>query len=422
MKHPIAALLLALVAGLATAETAWPPQITSFTRGLTESALPAALPDGVTLTPPDASVPPARARFAGLWQGWACRNAWCDVKLAVEQVSADTARITYAGANTAQGLIVDRTEARFEGDELVAQLRTGAKLAMRLRADGDMEISLWRAESTLLSVGVLSQRPAEYERRVERVPTPWTDNGTPLTLEMVVYRPLGTGPFPTLVFNHGSTGNGDRPELFTLTYTAAEVGRYFVRQGWQVVFPQRRGRGKSGGLYDEGFDEGRKRYACDAQRTLAGMDRAIEDLDAVMAHLRTRADVDARRLMIGGVSRGGILSAVYAGVRPGVFEGVVNFVGGWVGDRCLHADDVNGGSFKRAAAFDKPMLWLYGEKDPFYSVRHSRRNYEAFVSAGGRGEFLVFDAPAGDNGHSIASYPAVWKPALDRYLKERARP
>lgn len=422
MKHTLAAVLLALAAGTAHSETAWPPVMASFTRGLAESPLPATLPEGVSLTPPDPAVPAARARFAGLWQGWACRNAFCDVKLAVEQVSADSARITYAGANAVQGLIVDRTDARFEGEELVAHLRTGAKLAMRLRADGDMEISLWRPESTLLSLGVLSQRPADHERRIERVPTPWTDNGAPVTLEMVVYRPPGNGPFPTLVFNHGSTGNGDRPELFTLTFTAAEIARHFVRQGWQVVFPQRRGRGKSGGLYDEGFDEARKRYTCDTARTLAGMERAIEDLDAAMAHLRTRADVDARRMMIGGVSRGGILSSVYAGVRPAQFQGVINFVGGWIGDRCPSADDVNGGSFKRAAAFPKPMLWLYGEKDPFYSIRHSRRNHEAFVAAGGQGDFLVFDAPAGDNGHSIASYPAVWKPALERYLQQRMQP
>jgi dienelactone hydrolase len=420
--HRSAALLLALASGVAGADTAWPPSMPGFTRGLAESSVAATLPEGIALVAPGPEVPPARARFAGLWRGWACRNAACDVKIAVEQVSATNARIVYAGANAVQGLITDRAEASFEGDELVARLRTGARLVMRLRADGDMEMSLWRPDSTLLSVGVLSQQPPDHERRIERVPTSWSEQGAPVTLEMVVFRPTAGGPFPTLVFNHGSTGNGDRPELFTLTYTAPEIARFFVRQGWQVVFPQRRGRGKSGGLYDEGFEPDRKRYACEAARSLPGLERAIEDLDAVMAHLRTRADVDARRMMIGGVSRGGILSAVYAGTRPGAFLGVVNFVGGWVGDRCADADDVNGGSFKRAAAFPRPMLWLYGEKDPFYAVRHSRRNHEAFVSAGGQGEFLVFDAPAGDNGHNIVHHPSIWRPALERYLRERMQP
>ena len=81
----------------------------------------------------------------------------------------------------------------------------------------------------------------------------------------------------------------------------------------------------------------------------------MEDLDAVMAHLRAQPDVDTGRLLIGGVSRGGILSVAYAGLRPGQFQGVLNFVGGWVGDRCFAADQVNPVAFRRGAAAGKPM-------------------------------------------------------------------
>src|SRR5262249_12939599 len=106
-------------------------------------------------------------------------------------------------------------------------------------------------------------RCAVYARRtVERIPTPWVEAGRALTLEMAVYQPLGTGPYPTLIFHHGSTGNGDNPALFTITYTSETLAKTFVDQGWQVLFPQRRGRGASDGVYDEGFEPDRSRYSC----------------------------------------------------------------------------------------------------------------------------------------------------------------
>lgn len=414
--------LAGLVWATATAaQTAWPEYMPGLSRALSESTVAAVLPDGIAVTPPSANLPPDKARWSGLWHGWACRAWQCDVKLAVEKVSDAGATVTYAGSSS-QGSITDRGEAQFVNDELVFRVTTGAKLVLRMRASGEMELSLWKPDTQLISTGLLTQKAADYTRTIERVPTPWVDNGKPQTLEMVVYKPLGAGPFPTLVFNHGSTGNGDKPDWFTYTWTNPELARFFVRKGWQVFYPQRRGRGKSDGLYDEGFEVDRSRYANDPALSLPGLERALVDLDVVMAHVQTRSDVDTGRMLIGGVSRGGILSTVYAGTRPNAFLGVLNFVGGWVGDRWLHADAVNIVSFKRAAAFGKPVLWLYGDKDPFYSLRHSRKNFDAFVAAGGKGSFLTYDPPPGQNGHAIHAYPALWQAAMDNYLQQVVPP
>ena len=130
---------------------------------------------------------------------------------------------------------------------------------------------------------------------VERVPTPWTENGRPLTLELVVYRPLGVGPFPTLVFHHGSTGNGDDPALFRQTFTSETVAQAFADQGWMVLFPQRRGRGASDGVYDEGFEADRSRYSCRPALALAGLARALDDAEVVHQHVISRPDVDGAR-------------------------------------------------------------------------------------------------------------------------------
>lgn len=418
--HLARGLVTAAALGWAAAsvgQTAWPAFMPQLQAGPSESATKAALPDGVKIEPPDASLAPARARWSGLWHGWACFARQCDVNIAIEKVSAEGATLAYAGVN-AQGQIQDRGEARFVGEELQTRLRNGNALALRLRESGDMEMALSKPDGTVLWAGVLTQKPFRYERELSRIPTPWAENGKPLTLELVSYRPLGKGPFPTLIFNHGSTGAGNRPAWFTLTWTSPEVAQYFTDKGWQVLMPQRRGRGKSDGLYDEGFERDRSRYACAAELSLPGMDRAVADLDAVLAHVKTRPDVDNSRLLIGGVSRGGILSVVYAGTRPGDFEGVVNFVGGWLGEACADAARVNTVLFQRGAAFKKPQLWLYGEQDPYYSLAHSRKNLEAFVAAGGNASFVSYAPPPGRDGHSIYGSPALWTGDLDGYLKQ----
>lgn len=410
--------------------TAWPSNISRLTLGPSESPVAAVLPSDVAITPPDAGLPADKARWSGIWQGWGCLGRACDIRIAVEVLTANGATLVYAGASDQQAPVTDRTQARFVGNELHARLQTGARVVLRLR-DGtgmgesgvEMEVAVWRPESHLLLVGVLGKKPSPpvYTRAVERLPTPWTDaDGRAQTLEAVVYRPIGAkGPLPTVVFNHGSTGTGQRPDWFTLTWTSPEVAEYFTAKGWQVVFAQRRGRGKSDGLYDEGFGPDRSAgYSCQPAQSLPGLDRALADLDVVMAHVLQRPDVDKARLLIGGVSRGGILAVAYAGTRPDRFLGVVNFVGGWLGDGCREAAAVNRSGFVRGAAMPRPTLWLYGARDSYYSLDHSRANFEAFRAAGGQGRWVVYELPPGQNGHNIYSDPALWRADLDSYLAQ----
>ena len=135
-----------------------------------------------------------------------------------------------------------------------------------------------------------------------------------------------------------------------------------------------------------------------------------------MTHTMARADVDAGRIAIGGVSRGGILATAYAGTHPEQVLGVINFVGGWVGTGCADAATVNSALFARGAAFPKASLWIYGEGDPFYSVEHSRSNFEAFRAAGGQGRFIVVRPAKGLDGHSVFLQSSLWAEVLDAYL------
>lgn len=262
----------------------------------------------------------------------------------------------------------------------------------------------------------VQQQP--LQRSVVRVPTPFVENGAPVTLEMVIYKPEGAGPFPTVVFNHGSTGIGNDPTLFKQTWAPERTARWFTQRGWLIAFPQRRGRGQSDGLYDEGLTAKREHYSCEPAIALAGFDHAVADLDAAVAWLQRSPDVDTRRMEIAGQSRGGILAVAYAGMRPDVFQGAINFVGGWMSDKCPGntADAINPVAFRRGAAFAKPTLWLYGENDPYYAMSHSRKNFEAFREAGGKGRFERFTLEPGMNGHGLIAQQGVWGNVVEGYL------
>jgi poly(3-hydroxybutyrate) depolymerase len=59
-------------------------------------------------------------------------------------------------------------------------------------------------------------------------------------LQAYLWRPSGPGPFPALVYNHGS-------EKDPTAGLNNEMGPYLARQGYVVLFPYRRGAGKSEG-------------------------------------------------------------------------------------------------------------------------------------------------------------------------------
>src|ERR1700751_1541081 len=60
-----------------------------------------------------------------------------------------------------------------------------------------------------------------------------------ITLPGVLYRPEGTGPFPAVIYNHGSAPGMMSEQAFTA------LGPEFVAHGWVFFGPYRRGQGLS---------------------------------------------------------------------------------------------------------------------------------------------------------------------------------
>ena len=116
-----------------------------------------------------------------------------------------------------------------------------------------------------------------------------------------------------------------------------------------------------------------------------------------------------------GQSRGGALSVAYAGLHPAKFRGVVNFVGGWVGDRCRNAIAINRALMNRGAAFPARCSGSTAR-----TIRITRWTITGVISrpsgpAGGRGRFIGTAVPGG-NGHSVILFPKLWAAEVDRYL------
>lgn len=254
----------------------------------------------------------------------------------------------------------------------------------------------------------------------EFLQTEMIEQGKAIRLEVVIFRPSGPGPFPLAVINHGSTGRGDKPAQFTETVFFTELADFLNDRGWIVAFPQRRGRGKSDGLYDEGLADNRIRgYTGDIYTTSRGADRALSDIDAAITALRKRQDVASAPVLIGGNSRGGVLSIAYAGLHPEQVAGVINFVGGWLSESYSTASTVNRLLFIRGASYGRPTIWLYGQHDTNYSIAHCRDNFAAFEKAGGLGKFVEFDMPVGQ-GHFVIGRPSLWSGPIDSYLRSLA--
>jgi dienelactone hydrolase len=391
----------------------------AFADWLIDSAL---IPDDATVAPPSAAVPESYQQFLGAWVG-----RWSGaVKhiLIVESVQSDgSAKVIYAygvypGLSFLPGF--RRLGAKVSGDTLTIEGSFTAtyKLTSATSATASYRRGENRHQADMVKadLAALIASGTKFSESIIMIDTKLQENGKPVRLEVVIDKPPGDGPFPLLVVNHGSTGRGNNPALFTETSSNPVFAAIFVKKGYMVAFPQRRGRGRSEGLYDEGFEVDRTQgYACDPKLSLPGADRALTDIAAAVETLRQRPDVAPQPILMAGVSRGGILSIAYAGMYPREVAGVINFVGGWMGEGCRNAGEINGTLFKRGGMFPHPTLWLYGDHDPFYSLDHSRANFAAFQAADGKGSFFDFEVPGG-NGHMVIYFPPLWTDHVDGYL------
>jgi len=136
-----------------------------------------------------------------------------------------------------------------------------------------------------------------------------------LTLAGYVYKPAGDGPFPAVLWNHGSEQDpGGRAEFDS-------VAAIFVPAGFVVFAPMRRGHSDSQGEYIRDAIERESSLRGPAAGMLLGAQlletSQVDDQLAGLAFLKRQAFVDSARIVVAGCSFGGIQTLFGAARRVG---------------------------------------------------------------------------------------------------------
>jgi len=147
-----------------------------------------------------------------------------------------------------------------------------------------------------------------------------------ITLHGELFRPAGTGPFPAVVYNHGSAPGMMSKQAFDA------LGPVFANHGWVFLGPYRRGQGlsASAGAYI-GDQIAAAEKAGGTSAGAATMVRLLEtdhlsDQLAALAWLRKQSFVQANRIAVAGNSFGGIETVL--GVERGGYCAGIDSAGG----------------------------------------------------------------------------------------------
>lgn len=205
-----------------------------------------------------------------------------------------------------------------------------------------------------------------------------------LKLHGFIYRPAGAGPFPAVLWNHGSE---------RLPGWLPELGKFFVGRGYVFMVPHRRGQGRSANAAPYIIDllqrEGQEHGAEARSRKLVElMEIHFQDQLAGLAYLQSLPDVDTKRIAVMGCSFGGIQTMLAAEGAPGI-RAAVDFAGGaesWRG-----SEDLRNRMIRAARNARVPVLFIQAEGDydlaPSYTLgkemekagrAHALRIYPAF--------------------------------------------
>jgi dienelactone hydrolase len=281
----------------------------------------------------------------------------------------------------------------------------------------------WRQAGLMLAVVLaglpLCARPAAPAVIEDVVTIPLPPAARWPYLVATVLRPEGDGPFPVAVISHGSpAGAAERARMGR--YLAPAASREFLRRGFMVLLPMRRGYGDTGGPWAEHY------ASCAApDYTRAGEEAAL-DLLAAIDYLRALPQADVERVLLVGQSAGGFASLAAASQDPPGLRAVLNFAGGRGGNPRTRPGEPCGVEpmARTLAQFAQgirvPALWHYAENDQFFGPVVVRRWYAAFEQAGAPGR-LVMQPPFGRDGHALFSAAAgvrLWAPVVDEFLRE----
>jgi dienelactone hydrolase len=250
----------------------------------------------------------------------------------------------------------------------------------------------------------------------------------PLKLPTVAYvvRPVGDGPFPLAVMNHGVSLNARERSFFPLV-EFRDAAMWFARRGYMVVAPTGPGYGAGAldapelGLFSVFYS---KIGACenpnfrDAGMAAAALDKWIID------YMTDQKYAVPNNAIVIGQSAGGWAAIALSSQNLPSVKAIIVFaagrggrVGGKPNNNCAPDKLVEAtAEFGRSAR--TPMLWIYTENDTFFGPDLSKRMLAAYTGAGGDAEYHLMP-PFGSDGHFFIGSPDAipqWSPLVSQFL------
>jgi carboxymethylenebutenolidase len=229
-----------------------------------------------------------------------------------------------------------------------------------------------------------------------RAPAPRPDRPPPAGAQVVTfhaadgaelhgyfYAPAGKGPFPAVLWNHGSERSPG---------WQAELAAFYTAQGFAFFIPHRRGQGLSGAAGPYIADRQPSKVATFLTGASAGRkiialhEEANHDVEAALAWLKARPEVDPGRIVMSGVSFGGIQTLLAAEKGLGV-RAFVAFAPGAMSWRWVTGLDTR---LQQAVQHAQaPVLIVQAEND--YNLGPSRV-LGPLLEKAGKGRAVVFPA------------------------------
>lgn len=245
----------------------------------------------------------------------------------------------------------------------------------------------------------------------------------PFNLHALLWRPPGHGPFPAVLFHHGSghasgAASGDRrhPEL---------LGPVFAKHGYVFLYLFRRGDGLSAGQGIPSGDLMDRELATKGQEARDRLQLRLLETDemgdalAGLAFLRGLPEVDARDIAVAGHSFGGSLALLMA-ERDTTLRAVIDFsgtAGSWEHSRQLRARLL--AAVGRTAA---PVFFIHAAND--FSIAPGKA-LGAEMARLGKPHRVKIYPPVGRSaaeGHDfVHSKVAMWEPDVFAFLDEHMR-
>lgn len=236
--------------------------------------------------------------------------------------------------------------------------------------------------------------------------------GSRVELQTTIFKPDGNGPFPVVLMNHGKDG-GDthlqKRDRFL------HFSREFVKRGYAVVVPMRRGfAGSSGNYWD---------YGCNMSGN--GQLQA-NDLQGTLDWLKTQSWADNEHILVAGQSYGGLATMALSTRKLDGVKGMINFAGGLRtdGGDCQWQSALVQAFSDYGSRATYPTMWFYGENDSYFGPELVKRLYAAFTKGGGTAELVNYGRFKNDAHGMVGSRDGVkiWWPETERFLKKIGLP